>query len=602
VKKREQWAATLNALRASVNQDRCSAHQAVSRMLTLDGRVPYRLARESLTATELAICDQITGRDDILIRPESDESCSSSSGVAVSLTPFGKTSLYCLAFERPSAEEEIIFRFQLAQHDFDILHDSVASHDALERDARRELDNYLEAWEIAGELSDRIDRMLRWIDRVDGVLIYVDRKIYSRTDIGTSTLRSQAFIDLAAKPVRQWAEEDRLLVVGLHLLFSTGRSFRFEEFNGRQMSAIGLRMWLLERRASYRRAIGTVTNEVSPFGRDDVFDLAEEVRRLTPKVDSSRVVRIRRISGPFFTKNEVLYALPATERAFGAPPPLVADFCSNIIGVDAAVVPHIDLVLKAAEFGGREAISGGSASILTELLERIVYSAVTECAADYGMTSAVRSLASLDLARAGSNEAIVMLEKKDFFCCVLPRLTSLGEFEGEKLSSLLWQVAQRMQYNRWHFVPGNFADIEVPSGRHYFYPPLLPDIAVNSDLRHGGHVAARVRYSIRAPGPAAWESAMCIGANEYRGCYDIRVARMGGEPFSLADLGRAIKHSALIGSMWRGVASAMAARSEGTVTVDTYDAEWYRSAQWVRTVERFRMYTSTRQQLAATHD
>jgi hypothetical protein len=72
-----------------------------------------------------------------------------------------------------------------------------------------------------------------------------------------------------------------------------------------------------------------------------------------------------------------------------------------------------------------------------------------------------------------------------------------------------------MMFNRWHFVPGQFDRAEIPLNRHYFFPPQVPDIAEHSEHRHGGHISARVRYSIRAPGAQVWREPFHVFGHGY---------------------------------------------------------------------------------------
>src|SRR5207302_84405 len=112
-----------------------------------------------------------------------------------------------------------------------------------------------------------------------------------------------------------------------------------------------------------------------------------------------------------------------------------------------------------------------------------------------------------------------------FFCCVLPNPRLLTQLTSDALSKMLYRVAARMQFNRWHFLAGNFERASVPISRHYFYPPLVPDLTIWSDQRHAGHALAGVRYAVRVPGPPMDRQPLIVGGNSYRGFYDIRLVR-----------------------------------------------------------------------------
>jgi hypothetical protein len=191
-------------------------------------------------------------------------------------------------------------------------------------------------------------------------------------------------------------------------------------------------------------------------------------------------------------------------------------------------------------------------------IQQIVAGAVEMTASDYGMSSSLRNV--LPFAQASSDEELIAhvasLTTKDFFCCVTSR-PGLAQLIGPSIEHDVYQaVAMRMQFNRWHFICGNFPRASIPAGRHWFYPPLLPDHAEWSDVWHGGHIKAGVRYSVRAPGPDMTLLPLVIGRHTYRGFYDVRTVRMAGTPFDLDDLLAVRQHCLWMGALWRRLATS----------------------------------------------
>jgi hypothetical protein len=153
---------------------------------------------------------------------------------------------------------------------------------------------------------------------------------------------------------------------------------------------------------------------------------------------------------------------------------------------------------------------------------------------------------------------VATLTPKDFFCCIVGSSHLARQF-GSRLSGDVFRAVQaRMQFNRWHFIPGNFPRSSVPDNRHYFYPPTMPDLAEWVDQFHAGHIRAAVRYSIRSPGPEILDVPLRISGHEFRGFYDVRVVRIEGAPFTIEDLRMVRAHSIWMGHIWRALVARCA--------------------------------------------
>lgn len=196
----------------------------------------------------------------------------------------------------------------------------------------------------------------------------------------------------------------------------------------------------------------------------------------------------------------------------------------------------------------------GATSALERLIEDVVISAVQATDADYGMSSSLRRPGELFVDTTAELAAAVgALCPKDFYCCI----AGTGELQqrfGERLNGDVFRAVQaRMQFNRWHFVPGNLPRSLVADDRHYFYPPVMPDLAEWVDQFHAGHVRAAVRYSIRSPGPEIIDAPLEISGHEFRGFYDVRVVRVDDKPFDIQDLAIVRTHSLWMGYIWRTI-------------------------------------------------
>lgn len=577
-KKRQAWTDQLAAMTSVAKDGPVGAREVVDRLVSLNNRVPLTVARRCFTPQELAIYRRIG--EEILLYADSPTTYSSTHNVVcLCLSPYGKVSLYLLQDESPSIEESVVGYFVMSADALKQVSGVVNDIELAERTARAELHSYLEAWQASGALESRVGDVLKWTDRVDNILIYVGRDVYSRTDIGTSTLRSDRFKTLHELPPSQWSASDRLFISSVQVLFAAGRAYRLEEFNGCQLSALSLIEWL---RSSFQRYCSASSEIATSAPVNKVWNflgLAMSVKQGAKMVDSSpSAIRYRKISGPFFNKSEAILELAAADRVLKAVPNNFSSFWRNRQATGSEMTVEEYVVRLREEVSS---LSGDARSAVVEnTLQAIVRAAIRDCSADYGMTSGVRDLEFLDVERAGSFDAVAKHGKKDFFCCTLPSVELERSVDSQPLSDMLLQVAQRMQYNRWHFVPGDFADPDIPKGRHIFYPPMLPDLAEHSDLRHGGHVAANVRYSIRIPGPAAWRQPLRVGNEAYRGCFDLRLVRMRGPAFSTGDLIKAIRLADLLDRVWRLLAELHESPHQVPVRVRSFSSDWYRRNDW----------------------
>ncbi|CAM5365527.1 hypothetical protein SALBM135S_08492 [Streptomyces alboniger] len=549
--------------------------------LTSNGRVSFRLACRRLTVWESLLVQHVLGRTDVEVAtdPALDAGL-----IAVTRSPLSGVSFWRPG-EPPDSSAEPLARMRVPPEVLDMIDEEARAAQAREAAEFHEVDAILGGWEDRGELDRRLVQLADWVERVETVYVFVGREVFSKSNAGSNTLtRDGRLSDLRQRPLKTWPVADRLFVVLAHCLFSSGRSVRFEEFNGLQLSVTGLRQFLLERHANYRAAIGRPPH--SPHGMP-LAELAEEVRVLQRQVDRhSPRMRYRRVNGLTFAKNEYLTDLPQP-RDPRTLPELVARHGRAHLGVEPTGRVRADLrslttaaalVDGGAGAGDRQRAEHGAVG---ELLAAIVLSAVHATDSDYGMSSSVRDLTRLRGARPGGPEGVLTLKKGDFFCCCLPHTTRMAG-AAEETGPILWRAAQRMMYNRWHFAPGEFEREDIPEKRHYFFPPQVPDIAEHADHRHGGHIASRVRFSIRAPGAQVWHPPFTVFGHGFRGCYDVRLVRMEGPAYTLRELHEAVRHCSLVDELWRTLADGVQNATLPVRPVGGFDRAWYASKGWER--------------------
>jgi hypothetical protein len=430
-----------------------------------------------------------------------------------------------------------------------------------EEDFRMRVDAALGAAYATGGLGEIVAGVTDAVQHVEAVCLYVDDEMFvamERFANLVTTRRGSGILDaLTERPPPAWSPAHRLLVAAMHALYLSGRSIRFEEFNGAQLSARRLFSRLGELGVGYCAALGR--EEEPPR---ELFALGRWVGDLAGRMQDRAWLRYRRTDGLTFQKCEALRPPSgASEDGLALPPGLIAlhrCWCGDGSRVSRATLLHelaeaaIDDALLSAAPGAQAADAEAPEKTRLEVLfEEIVAAAVTATDADYGMSSSIRRPGCLFGASPSDlHDAVLKLTPKDFFCCIVGT-ERLQRMYGEKLEWDVFRAVQaRMQFNRWHFIAGNLARAAVPEDRHYFYPPVMPDLAEWSDQFHAGHTRARVRYAVRAPGPDTGCPPLTIAGIAFRGFYDVRVVRVEGPPFDLRDLTTARAHCLWLGVIW----------------------------------------------------
>jgi hypothetical protein len=429
-----------------------------------------------------------------------------------------------------------------------ILAEIEARHAVLEQaeaEAFVEVKTAVDRLHANGELASVLEEVMDHIEHVESVGFYVGDRFLALIDRYVNLIdgkESKGFLTaLRHKPYAQWDADEVLVVAALHALFLSGRSVRFEEFNGSSLTARRVLARLHDLSEGYRRA-GCEVEMPDGIG---LFERAMVVREQTLRAPGKPWLRYRWIYGLNFQKTERIMESTAPNepddawlQEFGEDyRELVSDHGAPLLN------EHVAMMLLANACLARDVASvkcdRGSNAVngwLEYLIEKVVASAVRVTNADYGMSSSLRDITRLvTYDEATLVEQVHKLTPAHFFTCFVSNnmVERLGEEEAAVIAS---SVQKRMMFNRWHFIPGNLERPLVRPSRHWYYPPLIPDIAIHSDMHRAAHNRARVKYSIRCPGPDMSRPPLNIARERYRGFYDVRVVRMEGAEFALGDI------------------------------------------------------------------
>ncbi len=381
-----------------------------------------------------------------------------------------------------------------------------------------------------------------------------------------------ALSSLQTVPLDLWPDADVVLVVGLTLLVRSAGYGRIEEANGTQLSVDHVAELLERTRRKYNSASGAQAGQpVPPAPSGRVADLSDLALALGARRRAARACRsaVPRDPRPADAQDR------AGRRAGRAAQRREAALCARLAGrlpVAGSTIDELSAAVAASP-GWLARPHGEFGTGLESLVYETVHAAVTAYEADFAMSRGLRSLSALIAAlRAGDWARLTQWDLPHYFCCVVPAPQARRHFAGSpaQLADIAWAISSRMQYNSWHFLPGNLPPVAEVTARDYFVPPTIPDVAYFSDQHHHGHVAAKVRFSIRSP------QAVDVLGRRFGGFADLRLLRCDGRPFDEQDLLAAHRTSAFIAEA-TSLAATLAAQGE-PVEITSFDAPWH----WTR--------------------
>ncbi|KAB2343597.1 hypothetical protein [Actinomadura rudentiformis] len=376
-----------------------------------------------------------------------------------------------------------------------------------------------------------------------------------------------ALSSLTTVPLELWSDSDVLMVVCLTLLVRSAGFARIEEANGTQLTTDHL-AYLLERtRRVYNEVPGGQQVPLAPSTRvAELSDLAEAVARRRREI-ALKVQLYREIHGPLMHKVERIADAPAGDAMRQE-----TEVCARVrdrLPVSGDTLAELGAAIEASP-GWLAEPHGEFRTGLESLVYETVRAATAAFDADFAMSRGMRSLTALVEALRGQDwPKIATWDLPHFFCCVVPAPHARRYFDDSRthLADTAWSISARMQYNSWHFLVGNLPKAPEIVARDYFVPPSIPDVAYYSDQHHHGHVAARVRFSIRSP------QAVEILGRMFDGFVDLRLLRCEGLPFGEQDLLAAHRVSGFIAKA-TGLAAALVAGG-ADIEITAFDSQWH---------------------------
>jgi hypothetical protein len=376
-----------------------------------------------------------------------------------------------------------------------------------------------------------------------------------------------ALSSLATVPLELWSDTDVLMVVCLTLLVRSAGFARIEEANGTQLTIHNVARLLERTRLAYNAVPGG--QQVPPAASTKAAaldDLAAAIARRRREI-TARVQLYREIHGPLMHKVERVAGVPT-----GDAQRLEAELCARLrdrLPVCGGTLGELGASIEASP-GWLAGPHGEFGTGLESLVFQTVRAATTVFDADIAMSRGMRSLTALIKAlREQEWPAIATWDLPHFFCCVVPAPEARRHFGDSRvhLADTAWAISSRMQYNSWHFLVGNLPKVPEVAARDYFVPPTLPDIAYYSDQHHHGHVAAKVRFTIRSP------QAVQVLGRTFNGFVDMRLLRCEGLPYDEQDLLAAHRTSGFIAKATSLAAALVADGAD--IEITAFDSQWH---------------------------
>ncbi|OAD21259.1 hypothetical protein THIOM_002979 [Candidatus Thiomargarita nelsonii] len=390
--------------------------------------------------------------------------------------------------------------------------------------------------------SQKLNEIIEYIEHIHRcmapVTYYVDEFTYSNFyNVGKNSGKydyclMETLARLKKTDFQSWIKQEVELIFSLYFLLQSGPQIRGEEFNNQQINPVILERFFDKKWAYYLKKQHNLDSKTL----NDKY----QTSRLPEKAEFIKFIRAqlekeyrfyRSINGINLKKRELMFL--KSELALGLDyfPKDIGKYLVKQYGIKVQSfsdvydlfrhIVDISLDEKWHEKKGFEIWNNP----LEELIHVIISSSIKCTNSDFGMTRNLRRLSHMIWAhKSNAIEEACSWPQTDYFCYVIPDEKICMSIEKDKLLSILRAISARMQFNSWHYLPGNFTISEVPSKRDYYFPPKMADIAEWSDQHHPGHIYTSVRYSIRSP------AQVTIDGKDYFAFFDLRLMRTPGKP------------------------------------------------------------------------
>lgn len=530
--------------------------EVIEMMLTLDGKIPLEIARQSLNFEQWAIYQHLEHATCIFTDEQHSDG---NDAISFGMSSYGRVHL------GPSFVDEyttVWGYFKLAPETM-VKIEQLATRLHTEEMLRYQSEvvsffRHLEPQDVL----QVIDAIKEKVDFMAPVLLYYNGHTYTTFYHYNNLLKSLEgdtahFLldDLSEKNKDTWTRDERIFIFNLYTLLQSGPPARGEEVNGVHFSLHYLSHYLEEKLAVYQEMTDTPSKPVPK----SLLAKARLICQLREKVAQNYVI-YRKINGLNLHKQEkflnqqdvALYCDEAMEKDL-----------AQTLGMQANQTYH-DAFYHYIE-------QHPEMTTIQALLEKIVDYAIQATDSDVGMTRGFRQpWMYYDALKHNQLETIFEWKQQMYFCCAIPSDKMKQAFlnQGQMLAGILTAISKRMEYNSWHYTPGNFLNERHRIQRHYYFPPVMSDITEWSNQHHKGHVFANVKHAIRCPG------AIQCPPYTLNAFYDLRLMKTSGVVYSEMELMKALYYKEVAGALYQAWFD-YSSQHHCQIDMTAYDRKWY---------------------------
>lgn len=551
------------------SQNVTNLRKVIDGIITFNKRFPHDLGWLSLSIFQQSIYQEA---EHIVIEPKDSITELTEDYYAVGMKPYGRIILG--KYVEKEETDDIFGVFKLTTAEEHIINEVYQSSCIEETRLREEMNNY---WELLSQAEQHMlfSNVKKMITHIDPITIYVDQQTFSlfgkyNNLLGDRNSGSEhLFSSDGSVDETKLGESEKVFLYAMNLLHEAG--FRSEEFNGLQLNLTNLGRYFNER-LGYYQSFGIDKLQGEGVELDGLFNKALRLKQLKQSMQNN-FQTYREINGLNFNKREFLYSKAELNndelKTFQLIKTLLISRTDNKEyfnqfnnSYDLFYAWLQDIEIESTELFDYE-----------ELLNEIVALATEYVNADIGMSRGIRDISKIKDITEERISAVEVSEwpVTEFYCCVVPSKKMKDMFKGHPknlLFTIVNAIAQRMDYNSWHYMPGHFPHDSIPLKRDYYLPPRMPDTAEWSNLHHAGHVLANVLYSIRSP-----KEIVCKDRAFYGLC-DLRFMRQSGEPFREETLAAAIGFTGHIRALNQALLDYLI-NKKTSIRIQAFNKQWY---------------------------
>ncbi|WP_256326419.1 hypothetical protein [Staphylococcus sp. HMSC036D05] len=547
------------------NKVYCLKHpsEIIRTLFTLDGKIDTSVGIKSLNLEQSVIYQNLTELNCKVVFTSKLENVDENR-IYFGITEYGRLLLGADYFL-----DNYTFTFgyfEVDEHVIKVIKDNIRQKIEIEEQIFNEEVNSFFKDKSKDEINDILKFIKFNIYHMAPILLYVNDKTFSTFYNYNNLIKefdgdTDEFLlnNLPYKNIENWEKAEKIFVFNMYLLLKSGPPSRGEEVNGIHFSLSFLKDYFNQKIKEYSQILKRKTDGDFSLEKQAVliFSMRKEIenhyliyrfinglnlhkeeryidnRELSKQNDDCLKTDLERLTSVKFSKDYYHY------------------FC-QIIEKNLDKEPY---------------------QIIEKMMHTIINRAISRTSSDIGMARGFRApLKFYEVHQKDELEEIFNWGQNEYFCCVVPSALMKSAFQNNSkiLAGVLTAISKRMEYNSWHYTPGNFLNNQTRITRHFYFPPVMADITKWSDQHHKGHVFAKVRHAIRCPG------SIKNGATIYNAFFDLRLMKQSGSDYSENDLVIAIYYKEILKLLFQSWFD-VCKRTKQEINITSYSREWYQN-------------------------